>query len=71
MDNHIVKVLGLLQNRTDDVIHVPGIDEVALNGVITKRDILHGIAKINDPLGLIMPVTFHGKLFLQKLWKVG
>ena len=45
MDNHTVKVLGLLWNRVDDVIHVPGIDEVTLRGVVTKRDVLHSIAK--------------------------
>ena len=35
MDSHNVKVLGLLWNRVDDMIHVPGIDE-ALKGVVTK-----------------------------------
>ena len=52
------------------MIHIPGIDEVTLRGVVTKRDILHSIAKIFDPLGLITPVTFHGKTFLQKLWRI-
>ena len=70
MDSHTVKVLGLLWNRVDDVIHVPGIVEVTLRGVVTKRDVLHSIAKIFDPLGLITPVTFHGKTILQKLWRI-
>ena len=71
MDIHAVKVLGLLWNKVDDVIYIPNIDEGAINAVITKRDVLHSIAKIFDPLGLITPVTFHGKVFLQRLWKVG
>ncbi|XP_062511855.1 uncharacterized protein LOC134187719 [Corticium candelabrum] len=35
----------------------------------TKREILQDIARIYDPLGLIAPVTFYGKVFMQKLWK--
>ena len=35
-----------------------------------KRDVLHSVAKIFDLLGLFSPVTFHGKMFLQKLWIV-
>lgn len=71
MDIHAVKVLGLLWYKVDDMIHISNIDERAINGVITKRDVLHSIAKIFDPLGLITPVTFHAKVFLQRLWKVG
>ena len=29
------------------------------------------LAKIFDPLGLVTPVTFFGKVFLQELWKEG
>ena len=28
------------------------------------------MAKVFHPLGLVSPVTFHGKVFLQKLWIV-
>ena len=35
----------------------------------TKRSILHAVADLYDPLGLISPVTLPGKLLLQKLWK--
>ena len=31
---------------------------------------LHYIAKIFDPLGLLAPAILVGKLFLQKLWKI-
>nr|CAD2183294.1 unnamed protein product [Meloidogyne enterolobii] len=35
----------------------------------TKRKVLKGIAKTFDPLGLIAPVNFKRKLFVQELWK--
>ena len=41
-----------------------------MDGVVTKRDVLNIGAKIFDPLGLVTPVTFHGKVFLQTLWKL-
>ena len=34
--------------------------------VVTKHDVLHSVAKIFDSFGLVSPVTFHGKVFLQK-----
>ena len=42
-------------------------DKVAISGVM-KRDVLHSVATIFDPLGLLSPISFHGKIFLQKLW---
>ena len=65
-----VKVLGLLWNVKDDLVHIPGVDRVMMDGVVTKRDVLNIVAKIFDPLGLVTPVTFHGKVFLQTLWKL-
>ena len=49
------------------MIQVPGIDQVTLKCVITKRDVLHSIEKIFDACWLITPATFYGKTFLQKL----
>ena len=37
--------------------------------MITKREVLRYVAKMYDPLGFIVPITFHGKVFLQNLWK--
>ena len=62
-----VKVLGLLWNVKDDLVHIPGVDRVMMDGVVTKRDVLNIVAKIFDPLGLVTPVTFHGKVFFADI----
>ena len=51
-----------------DVIRIPGFD--SFGNTTTKREVLHCIAKIFDPLELLAPVSLVGKLFLQKLWKI-
>ena len=43
---------------------------VCLDIAVTKRDVLHGVAKVFDPLGLLVPLTLLGKLFLQKSWRI-
>ena len=35
---------------------------------VTKRRAVSDIAKIYDPLGLVIPIVFYGKVVLQKLW---
>jgi len=37
----------------------------------TKRQVFKVIAKIFDPLGLVTPVLFYGKVFIQDLWREG
>ena len=37
------------------------------NSIVTKCEALHYIGKVFDPLGLLVPVLFYGKLFI--LWK--
>ena len=66
-DRLILKVFGLLWNRVDDTFYISGPDYITLNSV-TKREALHYIAKAFDPLGLLVPVTFYGKVFIQNLW---
>jgi len=43
----------------------------SINNVWTKRSILSVIAKLYDPLGILAPVTFWAKCFMQTLWKSG
>ena len=69
MDKKLVMFGGLLWNRIDDIIFISGPDNTIPNSAVTKREALHYIAKVFDPLGLLVPVTFYGKLFIQNLWK--
>ena len=62
-------VLGLSWDQFEDMINISGCDKVVTSDV-TKRDVLHSVAAIFDPLGLLSPIAFHGKIFLQKLWVV-
>ena len=48
------------------LVSIPSIDNSV---TITKRFVVGAIAKNFDPLGLLLPVTVTGKLFLQNLWK--
>ena len=50
-------------------MHIPRIDEATIKSDEMYVYILHSIAKIFDPLGLTS-ITYHGKVFLQKLWKI-
>ena len=56
-------MLGLSWDQFKDTINISGCDKVVTSDV-TKRDVLHSVAAIFDPLGLLSPITFHGKIFL-------
>ena len=61
----VTNVLGLSWNQFEDTINIPGFDKATISEVVTKRDVLHSVAiKIFDPLGLLSPIIFHGKVFL-------
>ena len=65
----ISKVFGLGWNRvSDDIIFVSGINNIMPCCVITRHEVLHYVLQIFDPLGLLVPITFIGKVFVQKLW---
>ena len=65
----IPKVMGLYWSIEGDTLSVPGAD--SFNGdVQTKRDMLHTVAHIFDPLGFFAPVTLKFKLLIQALWKM-
>ena len=59
-------VLELSWSQFKDTINISGFDK-AVTSDVTKRDVLHSVTAIFDPLGLLSPITFHGKIFLQKL----
>ena len=65
------KLLGLLWNVSTDHLSIPDQNVSLISLASSKRDVLHCIARIYDPLGLMMPVTYHGKVFLRKLWQTG
>ena len=61
-----MKALGMLWAPTLDCFSFKmSIDK---KSTYTKRDILHQIACLFDPLGLVNPVIMMAKIFLQKLW---
>ena len=66
-----VKVFGIHWNCVEDYLQINGIDLVSLKIPPTKCEVLRTIARIFDPLGLVTPVTYYGKIFLQDLWKEG
>ncbi|XP_068692717.1 uncharacterized protein [Montipora foliosa] len=55
-------LLGLLWEKQEDQIGIviPQDDEIA-----SKRALLHNLARIYDPLGLVAPLTVQGKLFYR------
>ena len=57
MVSDATNVLGLQWNQFEDKIYIKGFDEVTTS-VVTKRDVLHSVAKLFDPLGLVCPVPF-------------
>ena len=70
------KVLGLCWNDTQDTIHVcdplgsEQDPEVEVNQAPrTRRQLLHLVASLFDPLGMVCPVTIVGKIILQAAWK--
>ena len=65
---NITKILGLTLNMYSDelLVCIPSMDNSV---TITNRFVVSTIAKKFDPLGLLLPVTVTGKLFLQSLWK--
>ena len=63
-----MKVLGTPWNLTTDTIFINGSHNLS-SEVTTKREALHSVSRIYDPLGLFSPATLNAKLFIQELWK--
>jgi hypothetical protein len=65
-DHCSVKILGL---HWDPVLDILSYHSESPTSAITKRSVLSTIAKIYDPLGILSPITFWAKCFMQVLWK--
>ena len=65
----VIKAFGIVWNHTNDVLHIQGINVCDEDMTSTKRKVLKVIGKIFDPLGLVTPVLFYGKVFIQELWE--
>uniref|UniRef100_A0AC35F168 Reverse transcriptase/retrotransposon-derived protein RNase H-like domain-containing protein n=1 Tax=Panagrolaimus sp. PS1159 TaxID=55785 RepID=A0AC35F168_9BILA len=59
--------LGVKWKPKEDVIFV-NIPHAKTVKKVTKRTVLSFIASIFDPLGIVAPVVFAGKVFLHSLW---
>ena len=69
-ENHIVNVLGLYWNTSEDKIcFIPKPLDSPLKSVITKRSILQDSSRVYDPLGILSPVIIRTKLLMQELWQ--
>ena len=68
LSNETMKVLGLIWNKSTDKL-IYDINDIRNKFVDnpTKREALHAIASIFDPLGLINPVVVKFKVFSQKI----
>ena len=58
-------------NTVTDYLQLSALKKPTRKCNVTKRDAVSGIAKVYDPLGLVTPVLFYGKVFVQKLWIEG
>ena len=67
----MIKVFGLTWNRLEDYLQVCGPGDTVIKSFnVTKRHVISEVSKVYDPLGLVAPVVFHGKVFLWKLWTI-
>ena len=64
----VMKVFGLLWNSAIDYLQISSLKKLTEECNVTKRCAISDVAKVYDPLGLLTPIVFHSKVFLQKLW---
>ena len=65
--------LGITWDTAQDVLKVKMPTEIkkaiqSTEGITTKRRVVSLFATLYDPIGLLSPITIHGKLFIQRLW---
>jgi len=64
----VIKTFGMPWNYKEDNLQVGGANFSDLGNILTKREVLKAVARVFDPLGLVTPGAFFGKVFLQELW---
>ena len=64
----VIKTSGMPWNYKEDNLQVGGANFSDLGNILTKREVLKAVARVFDPLGLVTPGAFFGKVFLQELW---
>jgi hypothetical protein len=65
-------LLGLSWCPTEDALLLRAGEKTNIKvNEVTKRMMLAKIARIFDPLGLASPVIIRGKIYFQRLWKIG
>ena len=67
--NEATKVLGLICNKTADVMTCQTTKTVSTKCQFTKKKVLQSIAEVFDPISYFSPITIRAKFFLQELWK--
>lgn len=66
-DDKTLKTLGIAWSaQTDEIIY--SVKPVVNSSTLTKRRILSHIAKIFDPLRLLIPIVFTAETLIQDLW---
>ncbi|XP_073961562.1 uncharacterized protein isoform X2 [Choristoneura fumiferana] len=71
-DTDEIKVLGLLWDKTKDILTLNVNKEILTKNnfnKVTKREVLRTLASVYDPCGIVSPALLPVKLFLQNLWK--
>ena len=63
------KVLGYNYYPNTDQLALSDFKDDCNDVAISKRSVLSYISRVFDPMGLVLPVTVMGKIFVQNLWK--
>ena len=64
------KTLGVTWSPAEDMFTFSS-NQPNIEGVLTKRKYLQGIATLFDPLGFLSPYTMTAKVLLQEMWTSG
>ena len=67
--NKTIKTLGIYWQQLSDTFQF-NISLPKPHNIITKRFILSDIPRIFHPIGLLSPVIFTAKLFMQEVWLI-